>query len=443
MSFTWQAPQPLRSREQIAQVVHGVALARGLDSLAAVIALMTISTEVGSGTDDSRQWWCPANPAIPDSLGFPHDSLANDSRSVGYFQQQRGPAGEPWWGTVADMMTLATAANSFLERLDDGYTAAINSPLLAGQFAQRVQRSSNPDRYATCWEEAWLVLNRAIALAPVKDVAVPSATLAGAVVPTRPDYNEYAMWSPNRQDRTGTKLDLFLLHTQEGNGSADSLARYLGDPANEVSYHYTVSQAADGGVTVCDVVDTEDASWSVLSANNRSINLCFAGSRASWTRDQWLTQVKAIDVAAYLAVADCRKYGITPRVITPPNYVPPPGISDHRYVTDYLRDGTHTDVGPNFPWDVFTASVHRYSQTGSSGTTPLPPVPSTIDTGGPLMALTDAEQRELLDGVRCIKDQLGPGFDEWGEDGDLGRNLQGQRRTLRAGLAALMRKTGA
>lgn len=428
MSFTWQAVQPLRSREQIAQVVHGVALARGLDPLATVIALMTISTEVGSGSGDSRQWWCPANPAVPDSMGFPHDSLANDSRSMGYFQQQPGPAGEPWWGTTGDMMTLEAAANNFLERLDDGYTAAANSPLLAGQFAQRVQQSAYPERYAECWEEAWLVLNRAVTLPSAKEIIAPGATLAGAVRPERPDYHEYAMWSPNCQPRRGTKVDLFLLHTQEGNGSADSLARYLGNPANKVSYHYTVSQAADGGVTVCDVVDTDNASWSVLSANNRSINLCFAGSRAAWTRGQWLTQAKAIDVAAYLAVADCSKYGITPRIITPPDYGPPPGISDHRYVTDYLHDGTHTDVGPNFPWDVFTAAVNRYSQPNA---------------GGPLMALTDTEQRELLDGVRYLKDQLGPGVDEWGEDGDLGRNTKGQRRTFRAGLAALMRKTGA
>ena len=38
----------------------------------------------------------------------------------------------------------------------------------------------------------------------------------------RPDYNEYPMWSPNSSSRGGRKVDLFLLHTQEGNGNADS-----------------------------------------------------------------------------------------------------------------------------------------------------------------------------------------------------------------------------
>lgn len=177
----------------------------------------------------------------------------------------------------------------------------------------------------------------------------------------RPDYNEYWVSSPNFHNRGGTRVDLFLLHTQEGNGNADSLARYLADSRNKVSYHYTVHQAADGGVTVCDVVDTDYASWSVLSANNRSINLCFAGSSASWTREQWMKQSKAIEVAAWLAAQDCIKYKIPIRVIPPPYTSPPPGISDHRYVTKYLGDGNHTDVGDRFPWDFFIRCVEKFT----------------------------------------------------------------------------------
>ncbi len=135
----------------------------------------------------------------------------------------------------------------------------------------------------------------------------------------RPDFNEYPVWSPNNQARGATRIDLFLLHTQEGNGNADSLARWLGNPANQVSYHYTVSQdMRDNGVTVCDVVDTDRASWSALSANNRSINLVFAGSTVNWSRDTWLRNSKALDAAAWLAVQDCKKYKIPFTVIPPP-----------------------------------------------------------------------------------------------------------------------------
>lgn len=268
-------------------------------------------------------------------------------------------------------------------------------------------------------------------------------TTGGSTVPAtdnRPDFNEFGLYSPNSQSRSGTKIDAFLLHTQEGGGgdsAAEDLAKYLGNPANQVSYHYTLSQASDGGVTVVDVVDTDKASWSVLSANNRSINLCFAGSRASWTREQWMKQANALDVAAYLAVQDCEKYDIPTKVIAPPYTGRIPGISDHRYVTKVLGDGTHTDVGDGFPWDYFTERVALWA----GGAQSAPPVQE------PRRFPKDYSDRELHEAiavdVREIRAQLGAGLDQWGQDGDLGRNAQGQRRTLRAGLAALMRKVGA
>ena len=226
---------------------------------------------------------------------------------------------------------------------------------------------------------------------------------AGTPTADRPDYNEYPMWSPKSSSRGGRTVDLFLLHTEEGDGNADSLARFLQNPANEVSYHYTVSEDShDHGVTVVDVVDTDDASWSVLSANSRSINLCFAGSRAGWSRDQWLRQSRAIDVAAYLAVQDCKHYGISTRVVAPP-YNSTPGISDHQYVTKVLKDGSHTDVGPNFPWDVFAASVAKYSnQTPAPAPAPARQFPK------------DFTDHELLEWIVA---QLGPGDPAWQSNG--------------------------
>lgn len=63
--------------------------------------------------------------------------------------------------------------------------------------------------------------------------------------------------------------------------------------------------------------------------------------------------------------------------------------------------------------------------------------------GGPVPAKRfpkDMSDRELLE---YIAEQVGPGRDDWGENGDLGRTAGGERRTLRAGLAALLRKVGA
>lgn len=234
--------------------------------------------------------------------------------------------------------------------------------------------------------------------------------LPGGVVSNRPAYNEFALWSKNHQSRNGVKVDSFMLHTQEGGGgnaAAENLAKWFQN-ANNVSYHYTISQASDGGVTVVDCVDTDRAAWSVLSANSRSINLCFAGSRASWTREQWLKQGNAIDVAAYLAVQDAKKYGFDPKVIAPPYTGRLPGISDHRYVTKVLGDGTHTDVGDGFPWDVFAAAVAKYASGQTTEPTTAATPDYTKETWDQLRILwPQLGGRTLVDAVAAIGAKLG------------------------------------
>lgn len=342
-----------------------------------------------------------ANEADPDSLNYPHEDLSEDENSTGLFQQRA-----PWWGTVADRMDAARSAGLFfaaLAKLD--YNNPSRSP---GSYAQSVQQSAFPDRYDQRFNDAVALYNR----------------LEASVVVDRPDFNEYPIWSDNNQSRGDTKVDLFLLHTQEGDSNADQLARYCGNPApggdpkKAVSYHYTVSEDAnDHGVTVVDVVDTDYASWSVGNANNRSINLCFAGSKAAWTRQDWLTKApKAIAAAAYLAAQDCKKYGIKPYVILPPYDVDPPGISDHRYVTEHLGWGNHTDVGDGFPWDVFIAAVNKYS--GNETVTPGFTYPST----------------EVM--IREIWEQLrGPEAKGWPQ---LGKNTKGENLSLVDAIAKMV-----
>lgn len=177
----------------------------------------------------------------------------------------------------------------------------------------------------------------------------------GERIVTAPAYTELDRMGNSRSDRWGARITNFLLHTQEGNGTAESLAEYLNNPANGVSYHYTLK---DG--IVCDVVDTDYASWSVLDANSQTINLCFAGSRASWSREEWMAIEDDLRIAAWLAVQDAKKYGFATDVIAPP-YTRRDGISDHKYVTECLGIGTHTDVGWNFPWGVFASHVREFT----------------------------------------------------------------------------------
>lgn len=330
--------------------------------------------------------------------------VADGIQESGLRPRAHNPAG-PWDGiyqqdgSYPGRFDANTQITGFLDRLDVKRKHPGHGDIWLNIFwlQQRPSDKTAADAYAK-GRKAYLteIKSRTAEATRLVDLYFDSGAPA-VIDPNRPDFNEWPMWSPNNSDRRGTKVDLFLLHTQEGGGgdaAAENLAKYL--QGNNVSYHYTISQASDGGVTVVDVVDTDRAAWSVLSANPRSINLCFAGSRASWSRSEWMKQSKAIDVAAYLAVQDCRKYrGIPTTVIAPPYTTARAGISDHAYVTKVLKDGSHTDVGPNFPWDVFAAAVKKYAD-GAVPTTPPP---------GPVVPPDYA--KEVWDQLRIEWPQLG------------------------------------
>jgi hypothetical protein len=279
-----------------------------------------------------------ANNGDPESLRFPHEALSFDANSDGLFQQRA-----PWWGSTADRMSPTRSAGMFydaLAKLD--YNSDAHTP---GWYAQAVQQSAFPTRYDQRFPEAEALFDRLAG-------GVPAAAQAPA--PAKPQFTEIdKMTGGGRSPRTRAPIN-FLLHTEEGNSSAEQLAAYC-DGSHDVSYHYTLR---DG--TLCDVVDTDFASWSVLSANAFTINLCFAGSKAAWTTQQWLARESDIEIAAYIAVQDCNKYGIPIRV-NPPPYWAGPGIADHKYVTQELGIGTHVDVGKNFCWDVFTRYIEKWA----------------------------------------------------------------------------------
>lgn len=182
----------------------------------------------------------------------------------------------------------------------------------------------------------------------------------------RPAFEEFNMFTTRgRGTRTRPAMNFFL-HTEEGNGTAKSLAEYC-QGQNGVSYHYTLRDRK-----LYNVVDTDYYSWSVLEANVFSINLCFAGSRAGMSREEWLRREGDIEVAAFIAVQDCKKYGMSIEVLVPRHdkrgsevYAGEPrsGISDHNYVTRELGIGDHTDVGLHFPWDRFIHYVNKFADT--------------------------------------------------------------------------------
>ena len=217
---------------------------------------------------------------------------------------------------------------------------------------------------------------------------------------TAPQYTETNLidnWDgsgtpwPNFESRNGTPVVYWVIHTTEGDGGMD-LVRYMAGA--EVSYHYVV----DNDGTVYDLVDTDDASWSCLGDNPRTINAVFGTSFAAWTRQDWLNNCgNAIPIMAWLCAQDLHKYGIPPVLSLGPNYTPiDSGVVDHRYFTVVVQDGnTHTDVGDGFPGDVFNAHLQAaYAALAEPASTPtpapspapIPAPPAPTQTGAPPVA---------------------------------------------------------
>jgi len=164
-----------------------------------------------------------------------------------------------------------------------------------------------------------------------------------------------AMWSPNCDDRP-RNVTWLCFHTQEGNGTADSLARYLDNPASGVSYN-TVGDAAE----LIDVVPFDRSPWAALGANGRADHFCFGGSFSAWSRQQWLDCGMLDNAAAWLADrATVRGLPIA-YVGTDGVRNNQPGVIGHVDWTRGANEGSHTDPGPNFPWDELIARAQRFT----------------------------------------------------------------------------------
>lgn len=362
--------------DQYAPAVLQAGVDLGITERGIVIGFATVFVE--------SDWLMYANAKVPASMDMdiPHDAVGSDGYSVGLFQQQI--VGPPWWwGDAATCMDPYKSAQLFFGRLKAlDYNNTGNTP---GSYAQAVQDSEFPDRYDQRIPDAQALYDQLTA-GGQPTVTAPTDPRLTALQAARPDFNEIQNFGPNSESRQNTPVDLWLIHTEESSGydNALGLSNFLIGTANTnnpVSYHYTVSKGQnDDGVTVVDCIPTDQAAWAVGNSNLRAINLCFAGSSVDWTTAEWDNDLgRCIDVAGYLAVQDCLKYGIEPTVIPGPAYGKnPPGISDHRYCTDWLKDGnTHVDVGDNFPWPMLAVAVAKYwaiaTSTPTAPTVPVSP----------------------------------------------------------------------
>lgn len=135
---------------------------------------------------------------------------------------------------------------------------------------------------------------------------------------------------------------------------AESTAAYFASPSDgrSVSSHYC---ADNDSVVQC--VLLRDVAWTVGNrpGNNRGINWEFAGF-ARQTREQWLDEfgLAMFRQAAPIIRADAETYDIPlTRCSVADLKAGRKGITSHNDLRLAYGVTTHTDPGPNFPWDVF------------------------------------------------------------------------------------------
>lgn len=162
-------------------------------------------------------------------------------------------------------------------------------------------------------------------------------------------------------ERGSHPVSLIALHSAEGARTAAALGAYFQRADVQASSHVGI----DGSNTL-QFVPYAKAAWTLRSGNPISENaeMC---AFARWTRAQWLSggvvdgvvnPRAMVSRAATWARSRALARGIPLTRLTPIQVGQNSwGLIDHSAWTIGKKDGTHTDVGGGFPWDVFMQEV--------------------------------------------------------------------------------------
>lgn len=174
----------------------------------------------------------------------------------------------------------------------------------------------------------------------------------------------------------------------EGPSSAEDGAAYDKNRTDGTSTHYFTDSF---GLACQEVPEGDRAHAAMYHGNEIGIQIEICGTIQS--RAQWLDPVSypTLVTTAALTRDICLRQGFDMRVLTDLETrmayynsadSRPTGITDHGRVTlAYPEDGgTHTDVGTDFPWDVFMDLVLNGEEMADYGNLGPPPnVPDYVD----------------------------------------------------------------
>jgi N-acetyl-anhydromuramyl-L-alanine amidase AmpD len=153
----------------------------------------------------------------------------------------------------------------------------------------------------------------------------------------------------------------------EGDQAAENGAAYDKRRTDGVSTHYFTDSA---GSAIQEVHDVDQAHAALYHGNAIGVQIEICGT--AQTRAQWLDAVsrRTLETTAALVAHLCKAHDLPAVRLTVAQcraawYAAagkrPRGIVDHGTVTRAFPEdgGTHTDLGPGFPWDVFMDLVEQ------------------------------------------------------------------------------------
>lgn len=204
--------------------------------------------------------------------------------------------------------------------------------------------------------------------------------------------------------RGSRPVSLIALHTAEGARTARSLGSYFYQPSTQASSHVGID-----AVEILQYVPYQYAAWTLRSGNPISDNaeMC-AFSR--WSRAQWLSTTpvdgcenprQMLRNAASWTRARAAARGIPLNRLTPVQVSQGVwGVIDHYAWTVGMSDGSHSDVGTGFPWDVFFSDL-------TGGNVSVEDIERMLWKGGGVAG--SVAEGSLVDDVERIKKMLWEG----------------------------------
>lgn len=260
--------------------------------------------------------------------------------------------------------------------------------------------------------------------------------------------SQYRFVSPHVKNyakgRQGYRPVWFVVHatdTSYADNYPANLGNYWKNNPVQVSVHFAVSDTM-----TYQYVDMNDTAYQARNPTNlRGVGVEIVG-KAAWTRNEWLARKLMLRRAAQL----CAEVTLACGFKTDPALLSMAalkarnsGLTCHRDVTAAFQ-GTHTDPGPNFPWDFFFIELRNAlgpvkTEQQAAAVTQQQPIQEDA-----LMAVTEAEFDALVARVTRLNKQCDRLDDIIGGKGTAfsGSNLQQQFAAVNKRLEALTAAVG-